>query len=90
MNSTKCVTNHLTIQPPGIVSNHQRYLTNRRGVNFIGYQNENKQKNDENLKRKTTVKIARLTIVAKGKHFLTRIWKLVSFRKSNFTSRNWS
>ena len=35
-------------------------------------------------------KIARLTIVAKGRNFLTRIWKLVSGRKSYFASLNWS
>ena len=39
---------------------------------------------------KMTSKIARLTIVAKGRNFLTRIWKLVSFRKSYFASLNWS
>ena len=39
---------------------------------------------------KAIKKIARLTIVAKGKNFLTRIWNLVSFKKSYFASLNWS
>ena len=44
----------------------------------------------EKKKRIVIEKIARLTIVAKGKNFLTRILKLVSFRKSSFASLNWS
>ena len=35
-------------------------------------------------------KNARLTIVAKGKNFLTRIWKSVSGRIFHFASLNWS
>ena len=38
----------------------------------------------------TKKKNTRLTIVAKGTNFLTRIWKLVSFRKSYLASLNWS
>ena len=41
-------------------------------------------------KMNMTLKIAGLTTVAKGKNFLTRIWKLVLFRKSYFASINWS
>ena len=37
-----------------------------------------------------TKKIARLKTVRKGRNFLTRIWKLVSGRKSYFASLNWS
>ena len=51
----------------------------------IEYQEANKNHKTVYIK-----KIARLTIVAKGKNFLTRIWKLVSFRKSYFASLNWS
>ena len=45
---------------------------------------------DTNQNGKCLKKIARLTIVAKGKNFLTRILNLVSFKKSYFASLNGS
>ena len=44
---------------------------------------------DESVDGSTRRKIARLTIIAKGKNFLTRIWELVTGRKSYSARLNW-